>query len=201
MTARFPAPFPRMVRAFGFTFCLTFLLVQVIAEHEYPHPYQWRWAGKTAKFQNFTATYGPFVSAAASNWDSATNLTVSTVAGYSGLGVVNYYERDRGAGFDPAVTYAWSNGNACFDATGTRASGYCNTTDHRVNLAEVHLNTYYKSTIDARLATIMRHEPGHAFGLFHPTCDVVSVMRSGSRAQFSTSLTAHDVADINAMYP
>jgi len=174
-------------------FVLVVLLFGAKTSSTYTHDIGWRWDSLVSIItENRTSDFGSYLGSANADYNSNTDLTVYRCAdnGYCGNLIhlqANYGNTNWAAKADP-----YSDGNAC------ATSGYCNTTDHRVDFAYVYWNNYYMPISEQN--HIMRHEMGHVFGLTHTPCGISSVMWGSCPSPWPQSLTDHDISDINSYY-
>jgi hypothetical protein len=168
------------------------------------HDHGWRYFQSSIKFQNQGTRFATAIQNAALGYDS-TDLLASYVSGYSGSGVINYYEASRGASFPVAAAVPWSGSStacATLSSTGSVSTGLCNTTTKKVTHGQVYLNSDYGSIISAHADHIMKHEAGHILGMAHGPCGEVSVMIPSSQGCGTAygTLQTHDITLMNNWY-
>lgn len=189
-------------------FSISFVVGALYSSTASPHliygNYGYIYFQRSVKFQNQGTRYATAISNASLGYGS-TRLLTSYVSGYSGSGVINYYEASRGANFPMARTIPWSGSTIpCGDLTTGNLTLKCNTTTQKVTHAQIYLNSDYGSTISSYADFVMKHEAGHVFGMSHGPCDEVSVMMEGplNCPGYPTygSLQPHDISLINSLY-
>lgn len=148
--------------------------------------------------ENRTSSYSSAIGSAAIDYHNNTDLNVDS-CGYGCGGNVVYLQANYGATGWYALAYPFSGGVGCVDWYGN-PSGYCNTTNHKVDFAYVYSNDAYGVFSDSQARYTMRHELGHVIGLAHTSCSVDSVMKELACLSVPTYLTGHDISDINAWY-
>lgn len=133
------------------------------------------------------------------DYDDNTDLTVSSNSSIVQDVTVAWLEGDFGTDFY-ARAKPKSDGTAC--TNNGQITGYCNTTNHLVDYAQILVNTNSAMIgfVEDHAQTIMRHEFGHVVGMAHGSCSETSIMRSGGCSEFLTSLATHDISFVNSNY-
>ncbi len=136
------------------------------------------------------------------NWSTRSaslDLAVNRCSPDSECGNVIHYDGYYGPTEPPAWADVLSESEPCFDNDHV-LNGYCNETNHKSDFSYIYYNTEYSYSNDLIFAYITRHEMGHVWGLRHPACSVVSVMKDGTCGTVYGYLTTHDISDMNAKY-
>lgn len=179
-------------------FCSAFFLTLFLAQGAEAHDRGWRWKFPEIipLFENRTTNYGTAITSSKNDYDLNTDLTVNECPSNGLCGNLIFIEANYGATLWAGRAEPYSASNACSDSNGY-STGYCNTTNHRVDFAYVYYNSHW-GVAPTNNAT--RHEPGHAFGLAHTPCTLKSVMKPGDCESHSGILRPHDKSDINGYY-
>lgn len=152
-------------------------------------------------FEDRTANYADGVAHAAQQYNNQTDLSVTQCPYNGDCGTVIFIEAYYGGepGTFAGLSFNYSHSNPCHVfAPPYNSTGYCNTSNHRVDFGYIYFNNYYGVVSPVRWST--KHEAGHSFGLNHlPDCSILSVMLS-SCPQLPVKLKAHDKADVNVWY-
>ena len=173
------------------------LPVAVVSAHNYPTSYKWD-TGDTITVES-RIPQSTYVHSAADDYDDNTDLAVNRCSPDSECGNVIHYDGYYGPTEPPAWADVLSESEPCFD-NDHDLNGYCNETNHKSDFSYIYYNTEYSYSNNAIYAVIARHEMGHVWGLRHPACSVVSVMRDGICGTLYGYLTTHDISDMNAKY-
>jgi hypothetical protein len=136
----------------------------------------------------------------AADYDLNTELVVSRNDSTTALGVVYYMQDNYGASYSPAWAIEYRDSQPCNHQYGGGATGNCNTTDKKANLAYIYFNLAHKGILDNKALAISKHELGHVLGMAHGGCTEVSIMRTGECAQVFDFLQTHDIAWMNLWY-
>jgi hypothetical protein len=128
------------------------------------------------------------------------NCEYHNYAGSHFIGDIIHYYGDYGVQSWVGFADASNNWNACANYPSGTITGWCNTTDHKTNAAFIYWNTNNFTFTSSYAKYVARHEMGHVFGLAHPSCSTVSVMRDGVCGTVYAQLQSHDMSDMNGKY-
>lgn len=181
---------------------LGFLAVLPVSAHNIG----WVWNTYYTNVENRTSKYGTYVSNSVSNYYNSTNISPTLVSSGGNLVHLDTYDT-RGSWWAGTVPY--SGGTKCVSFPDLVSTGYCNSSDHKVDFTYIYWNSYNipSTASSTNLNFVARHEMGHSYGLAHISeggCVATpsSVMQKFVNCAASTSaLTSHDVSDINGLYP
>lgn len=163
------------------------------------HDIGWRWDyfGGYTIIEDRTTSYGYFVEMTGIDYNNNTDLHVDGCE-TTGCGRTVFLQGDWGETGWHAGAVPYDNGNPCVDWPYLNSTGNCDSFFRKADFAYIYINTNYGTL--PYPDWILRHEMGHPFGLAHTACSVSSVMRPAACLTGPSSLTTHDISDINGMY-
>ena len=178
--------------------CLTALMtfgvgIRVV---EAANPWLHLWAYSTFTIENSQAgNMSTYMTNAANDYSNNTDLNSTSSSGKIKAQTANYGSLAQYQGY---TSPANSSNKRCYYYPLPIGTAECNTTDKKATSAIIYFNTYYMGSDKDYLA---RHEMGHVFGLYHPSCSSAdSVMKAPNCGTPKKLLQADEKNWINSNY-